>query len=1188
MSPREQLNSYIRQIERRLKTDALLRGIAVLIGTALIVTFVLVLILNHYAFPKTGLVASRSVLFLILAAVIARGIIWPLRLLTRYRAVVKAESAFPQFQQRLVTFAERDQSAEPFIDLLAADTLNVAQTAEPTNLVSNGKYAAWTGAGAVALVVLVWMIMSGPGYLGYGASLLWAGERNNDSPLYDLHVSPGNATVRRNTDQMVMAQLKGLQTEKVRLFARYESASKWEPVAMQAQAGGSKYQFLFAGLPEAVEYYVEAGALKSPHFTIQVADLPAVKKLKVTYRYPAWTGMAPSVEDNAGDLRALEGTVADLEVTMDRPLSNGVLVLDEEKQIELSGGEGNIYKGSIRMERDGAYHIGALDRGQSMRLSEDYFIAAAKANPPEIQIVKPGRDYRASPIEEVGVAVQANDDFGLKSFDLHFSVNGGPEKTIDLLKTKNEKKVDGSTTLFLEDYKLVPGDIISMYATAKDARAETKTDIMFVEADPFEREFSQSQAGGAGGGGGGGGGQDQQEISRREKEIIANTWQQVSKKAPDKQKGTDTAKFLSDVQAKLQAQAVSLSGRLQSRELTSQNEEFSAFQKDMSSAAEAMGPATDKLKLQKWAEALPDEQKALQYLLRAEATFRKIQVAFGNSGGGGGGGGSAGRDLASLFDLELDTQKNQYETNQTANDKKGQDIDEALRKLDELAKRQESLSEQQRTSNQNFDQRWQQEMLRRDAEELQKQLEQMARQQGQSGSSGQSSSGQSGSGQSSQSASNSNIQQALDRVRQAREDMQRASSQGQNQADARRAAERLKEAMNLMGGPQSKDNPGRMDSLNREADRIAAAQREQADRMRKLAEQSSNGVNGDSGSGGRDQQRQRLANDRQRLSDDYARLEKGLRDSARDMAGSDRTASSKIREALGQANQADLSSRFQRSADRLRQGSELRGDASEAQIASALQNLRDQLQQARQLSGNGQGQNAQEALNRVDRLRDRMEALGRGRDRNGEKGREGQRPGDYQPGQLSRGQQNGGGNQQGGQQNGGQSGGNQRGSQPGQPGGQQAGGGYGGYDGAYRGGYDNGYAYGGGWDGSRYQEQYGAIVTPQQWQRAYTESMRELNDLNRSLQDNPDAKRQVQELIRQMQGVDPGRFPGNPALVEALHDQVLSTLDKLELQLRRNQEEQLTGQVRASDLNRVPSGYQDAVAEYYRRLSKKQ
>ena len=79
-----------------------------------------------------------------------------------------------------------------------------------------------------------------------------------------------------------------------------------------------------------------------------------------------------------------------------------------------------------------------------------------------------------------------------------------------------------------------------------------------------------------------------------------------------------------------------------------------------------MGPASDKLKSAKWQDALPPEQKALQYLLRAEATFRDIQVAFGRQrgGGGGGGGGGATRDMEGLFDLELDTEKNQYESAQ--------------------------------------------------------------------------------------------------------------------------------------------------------------------------------------------------------------------------------------------------------------------------------------------------------------------------------------------------------------------------------------------------------------------------------------------------------------------------------------------------------------------------------------------
>src|SRR5256885_14728268 len=108
-----------------------------------------------------------------------------------------------------------------------------------------------------------------------------------------------------------------------------------------------------------------------------------------------------------------------------------------------------------------------------------------------------------------------------------------------------------------------------------------------------------------------------------------------------------------------------------------------------------MGPAADKLKAQKWSDALEPENKALQHLSRAMATFRDIQVARGEQGGGGGGGGQdAGRDLANLFDLELDTEKNQYESQQSSSgDKQQQAIDDAMQKLEQLARRQQQLAQ---------------------------------------------------------------------------------------------------------------------------------------------------------------------------------------------------------------------------------------------------------------------------------------------------------------------------------------------------------------------------------------------------------------------------------------------------------------------------------------------------------------
>jgi hypothetical protein len=1178
MSIREQLNSYIEQLERRLRLDATLRGAAILTAAALITTVILVLIINLFAFSKGSVAGARVILLFAIVLAAGFGLAIPLSRLTRRRAVGKAEDAFPQFQQRLVTFAERDQNPrEPFLELLAADTLEAARGAEPALLAPNGKLLAFLGAGIASLGILVWMILAGPGYLGYGAALLWASPHKTATPFYDIQVTPGDATVRRNADQLVTALPVGVQTDKVRLYARYQSTSKWEQLNMQPQQGASGFQFLFAGLPEGVEYYIEAGAVHSPHFNLHVVDMPGVKQIKVTYRYPSWTGLQTSVEERGGDLRAVEGTDADLEILMDRPLNNGLLVLDNDHQIQLSGGQGNLYKGSIHMDKDGTYHIAALDRGQPVRLSEDFFVEANKAKPPEIAIDRPSRDYRASPIEEVTVAVKASDEFGLTDLALHYSVNGGPEKTVDVLKQKGQKETTGSLLLSLEDFKMVPGDIVSVYATAKDAQLESRTDMYFIQADPFEREFSQSQQGGGGGGGGGGGQGNEADISQREKEIIATTWQRQGNKTASKQDAAEAAKFLSEVQTKLAEQALSLANRMQSRELSGENAEFNGFVADMNSAAQAMGPASDKLKQLKWNEAIPSEQKALQYLLRAEATFRQIQVAFGNSGGGGGGGGGAGRDLASLFDLELDTEKNQYETGQTASSasQREKDIDDALKKLDDLARREEELAQQQRNSAQNFQQRWQQEMLRREAEELQKQMQQLAQngqqgQQGSSSSSGQSSSGQSSDGQSSNNQSQSNpdqrAQQALDRLKQAGEDMRRAASGQEGEAEARRAADRLREATNLLGSMQQQQASGRLDSMAQEAGRLSTEQRAQEQRMEKgPGQQGANGSFGQNQSNAR-QEQSKLADDRQRLSDDLSRLEKQMRGAERELAPQQRDASSKLRDALGEMDQNDLETRVQRSADLLRRGNTSSADAIETEIGGGLKRLSEQLRQAQQALGSEGQQGSETALSRVERLRDQLQALDpKQGNRNGQGRQTGQTAQNGQPGQRGGvGQLN-------------------RSGQTGEDGraGDTYGGGDDGIRGPLYGNYDTG-------NNSNLPQPVAPdnSILPSDPERAIQQGVSELNQLQQSAQNDPETIRDIQDLIREMQQLDPKRFPGNPALVEQLHTQVLSDVDKLELQLRRTQGDKDAGQVRSTDPLPVPSGYQDAVAEYFRRLSK--
>jgi len=1220
MNFREQLQAYIAQLEKRLRWSTLLRGLAIFTGSALVATLVLVAIANALAFSRGSVTAARFGLILVLVVAAAAGLALPLRRLTRRRTIGVAETAFPQFEQRLTTFVERERQ-DPFIDLLAGDALRVARSAPPEQMVTDGRLWLSIGTAAGAVAMLIWMIAAGPGFLGYGASLLWTGPHRDKPNLYELRVIPGNAVVRRHADQMVSAIPTGLQSPSVKLYARFQNSSKWEEIAMLPKVGSfaGGYQFIFAGLPETVEYYVTAGAMTSDHFQIRVTDLPAVKQIRVTYHYPAWTGMPQEIEERSGDLRAVTGTEAELEVSTDRPLQGGRIQLDSGTQIQLAGGENNVYRGIVKMDKDGVYHIAGVDGGQPVRVSEDFFIEARKPNPPQISLVRPSRgDYHASPIEEVTVAAKAAGDYGLKDVALHYSVNGGPETTVDLLPQKGKKEASGSTTLSLEDFKLFPGDLVSVYATAKDANAEAHTDMMFIQADPFEREYSQSQSGGGGGGGGGGRGDDPAQISQREKEIISATFKQQGDKNATQQQADAIAKLLAQSQATLRDQASTLSGRLQARELTDEVQAISDFQKDMTAASEAMTPAAQQLQQQKWKDAIPHEQKALQYLLRAEATFRQIQVAFGGrGGGGGGGGGGAARDLAALFDLELDTEKNQYETQKAPSstaEQKAKEIDDALKKLDELAKRQESLAQQQRNGTQTAEQKWQQEMLQREAEQLQRQMEQQLGQKGQQGQSGQQSgsasgqaSGQAGqqSGQAGQAGGQSAgqsadgrqqaAQRALERLKEANDDMKRAGSQNPSAADSRRAADRLREATDALGHAQQQDAAGRLNSMAQTAEQLAAQQKQQADYVRDLiAKQSAALASGKTPSKPSAQDIDKLINGRQQVTDDLGRLTQQLRTAARELAPTQPAASNKLRGAVSEMDGNNLGTRLQRSSDGLR-GAEF-SDPTEAGLTSDLKKLGEQIGDAARALGSAQHTSKDAELSRamddLSRLRDQLAGLG---GRSGSQAN-GQRNGQAGQGQNGRGGQQGQAGQsgQGGQQQGqgGQTGQGGQGGQGGQQGGRDGGpvgnrlaGPVGNPGGGNRdrngyGGYDTG--------NTRIQGQAAAPQqgpNPADTQRQIEQGLNLLNQVRATVQDSPEAKHQLQSLIDEMRNLDPSRFPGNPALVEQMHQQLLSGVDALELQLRRQLEESRGGTIRNTDPTKVPAGYRESVAEYYRKLS---
>ena len=231
MNPITSLGQYLDRLEKRLRLFAWTRGAAATVGIALLLTLVIVGVMMGSAFTPSSLLAGRALLFLGIGAVVAVALIVPLLRMNRRRAAGEVERRRPGFDQRLLTFHEKQQvnADDPFLPLLAEDALELTKDAQPEASVEQRHILGFAAFGAAAAGVLAWLMFWGPGVFGYGAQVLW-GSLPRDAAqqgIYSVSVTPGSKTVRRRADQPVVAHLTGFTTSKASLWARYASSGKW-------------------------------------------------------------------------------------------------------------------------------------------------------------------------------------------------------------------------------------------------------------------------------------------------------------------------------------------------------------------------------------------------------------------------------------------------------------------------------------------------------------------------------------------------------------------------------------------------------------------------------------------------------------------------------------------------------------------------------------------------------------------------------------------------------------------------------------------------------------------------------------------------------------------------------------------------------------------------------------------------
>ncbi|HEX7120105.1 MAG TPA: DUF4175 family protein [Longimicrobiales bacterium] len=889
----------------------------------------------------------------------------------------------------------------------------VEQAVERAHAVDDGR---WVGVrelrlsatGLVATLAFAPLLfLLGPDFLRHGAAAVLFPWREAAAAVpYRIAVVPGDTTVARGADARVAARLHGSAAGDVALLVRTGDGAGFERIPMAPAADSGAFEAFLFDLEQPADYFVEADGVRSAVHRIDVADLPFARRLDHEYRFPAYTGLPPRIIEDAADIAALRGTTVRFRVWTTAPAPAGRIVLDDGRTFELVAGAGAgpdsgpagarsgaasaspgagttgaggvagalpdagapgapgvaaPLVGAIPIDRAGHYRIELVGPdGAWVAGSPRHAIDVLEDRPPSVSFERPGRDTRATAIDELFLEARGVDDYGIARLELVYAVNGGEERVVALYEADGRAlaEVSAGHTLYLEEIALEPGDVIAYWARAADdpragRREPVTSDIYFVRIRPFRRDYRAAEQAPAVPGGAGMGGAEA-ELSDRQREIVAATFNLVRDRGRyTEDEWGEHVTTVTLAQSRLREEVESLVGRMRSRGILSADSAFEAIVAHLDSAAAAMRDAERRLSDREADDALPPEQRALQRLQRAEEVYREVQVALGGQPAGAGGPGPDAEELADLFELEMDRLRNQYEAVQRGREQeRDARLDETLERLKELARRQQQAAERQRrlareqqgvAGGAGADA---QRRLAEEVEEEARRLERLARDDPRHAGA---------------------LEETARRLREAAEAMRRAAADPSG-AGARAAAERLEAARRLLERDRADRLVRDAEDAARRAERIAEAQRAIERDVADL----------DLAHGADAGRIRELMERKDRLERDVADLERELDRLAADATREGLDAADSLRAAAGAIRDDKIKEEIRYSKGVLGTGDERYAGAFEREIAGDLEALRDRVADAARAAAEAGAEASREAatLDRARRLALGMETLG--------------------------------------------------------------------------------------------------------------------------------------------------------------------------------------------------------------------
>lgn len=328
--------------------------------------------------------------------------------------------------------------------------------------------------GSLALSLIALLLL--PGFFSYSYEVFSNPTEEIAPPLaYNISAEPGSTEWVKYRDLTIGGSIFGFRLpEKATLHYRLadgnwqETKFKLEQLPHHAIAAGDSISFglTLRQINRSLDYWIEAGRLKTELYAIDVVDRPRVAAIELNLFYPKYTGLSPeTIDENNGSFSAVVGTRASIRIKTNLPIETADLLFADSSQQPMKLDDRGAQT-TLLVESSKAYQFELTDHlGEKNPDPIEYFITAVPDEYPSIDVLYPGFNVNLTEDLSLPFKLHIYDDFGFSSLVLKYRlVTQGrqTDETVAVLHYSEDITTEGDIEFNwdVSRFDIYPGDYI--------------------------------------------------------------------------------------------------------------------------------------------------------------------------------------------------------------------------------------------------------------------------------------------------------------------------------------------------------------------------------------------------------------------------------------------------------------------------------------------------------------------------------------------------------------------------------------------------------------------------------------------------------------------------------------------------------------------------------------------------------